>query len=493
MKTFSRSLIWLTAAEVIYNLSGYVVHALTGRILGPEAYGRYGLVITLTTMVIVLVGNGIPTTMSKYLSAAFEKNPGDIYAIRRSAAKLQAIIMGTLTVLFFLVAPLIARFLGDPSFTPLFQLSALIIPAFAASSFNLYYFVGLHFFRVQAALKTIRSVARVGFIVTFAYYYGVSGAVTGNILAPLAVFLSGLAIERFLTKKYFPKAITEKTDKDFPWRTLLTYAWPLTVFLLFYELILTTDLYLVKALLGSDYLTGIYNAAITVGRIPYYLFYALALILIPAIAKTTAESDHAETERLVNKSLRLLVLLLFPLVTLLIAYAPESLNFFYGSRFADAAIPMNIYVIGVGFLTVFYVLSFALNGAGLVKIPMKLTLFGFGLMLLLNLVLIPRYALVGAALSTTIVCFVLMLAILWYTWHHFRVRLSLRTVVASLAAAAIVTLLARVLPHGSLSFLIFGSVLFFAYFGLLRLFRELRDEDIAPFRKLFSKAAKDTH
>lgn len=485
MKNFSSSLMWLTVAEIVYNISGYIVHSAIGRLLGPEAYGRYGIVITLTTMIIVLVGNGIPTTMSKYLSAAFEKNPGEIFGIRLSALKLQALLMGSITVVFFLSAPLIAWLLHDPSLTPLFQLSALIIPTFAAASFNLYFFIGLHFFRLQAILKIIRSIARVLFIVVLTYIFGVKGAITGNILAPLIVFIVGFLLEKILTKKYFPLAHSTKTTSSFPYKTLLHYAWPLTVFLLFYEFILTLDLYFVKGLLGSDYLTGIYNAAITVGRIPYYLFYALAIILLPAIAKTTAENNVAETEQLVNKSLRLLTLLLFPMVTLLIAYDQQMLQFFYGPRYEAAAAPMNIYALGVGFLTVFYVLSFALNGAGQVKIPMKLTFFGFISMIILNFLLIPKWQLIGAALSTTIVCFILMLAILIYTELHFNVHISWKTLLFSCLGALLIALLTSILPHGKYSFLVSGTILFFSYFGLLKLFGELKQSDIAPFSKLF--------
>lgn len=488
MKKFSQSLAWLTVAEIIYNISGYIVHSATGRILGPEAYGRYGLVITLTTMVIVLIGNGIPTTMSKYLSAAFEKNPGDIFGIRLSALKLQALLMGTVTVIFFFSAPLIAWLLHDSSLTPLFQLSALVIPTFAAASFNLYFFVGLHFFRLQAILKIIRSLGRVLFIVVFAYLFGVEGAISGNILAPLVVFLVGFFIEEMMIRKYLPTAHEKRSETAFPYQTLLQYAWPLTVFLLFYECILTFDLYFVKSLLGSDYLTGIYNAAITVGRIPYYLFYALAILLLPAIAKTTADNNTEETEKLVNKSLRLLVLLLFPMVTLLITYAPQALHLFYGGKYEAAAIPMSIYALGVGFLTVFYILAFALNGAGLVKIPMKLTFFGCLGMILLNFLLIPLWQLVGAALSTTLVCLVLMISILIYTERHFHVKLSLRTVSFSLLSAFLIAFLARFLPRGTFSFIASGIVLFGGYFALLRLFGELKDQDIAPFKKLLRRA-----
>ena len=146
MSTFSRSLFWLSLSEIVFNLAGYIIHSAMGRILGPSDYGRFGLVVTLTTMVIVLIGNGIPTAMSKYLSETFEKAPEKIYGIRRAAAKLQFFLMGSLTVVFFLMAPLIAALLNDPGLTPLFQLSALIIPAFSAASFNAFFFTGLHYF-----------------------------------------------------------------------------------------------------------------------------------------------------------------------------------------------------------------------------------------------------------------------------------------------------------------------------------------------------------
>ena len=489
MKKFSQALVWLTLSEVIFNVAGYIIQSSLGRILGPEEYGRYGIIVTLTTMIIILIGNGIPTAMSKYLSEIFESTPEKILGIKYQALRLQALLMLSVTALFFFASPLIAWALHDPSLTPLFQLSSLIIPAFAAASFYFYYYTGLHFFRLQAILKTTRALARIVFIISFAYFFGVEGAISGYIAAPLFVFAVALFCDIYITHRYFPATKQTPTTKTelFSGKTILAYAGPLTAFLLFYELILTLDLYFVKSLLGSDYLTGIYNAAITVGRIPYYLFYALTIILLPAISKTTAERNTKETESLVNKSLRLLTLLLFPLVTLLIAYAPEILNLFYGAKYAEAVAPMSVFAIGVGFLTVFYVLSFALNGAGLVKIPMKLSFAGFLVMILLNFLLIPQWELVGAALSTTIVSFALMIGILIYTERHFNVHLSFKTVLLSLLSAMLIAFAARFLPHGSLSFLFFGSLLFAFYFALLRLFGELTNDDLAPFKKLLGR------
>lgn len=488
MKKFSSALVWLTASEIIFNVAGYVIQASVGRILGPADYGRYGLVVTLTTMIIILIGNGIPTAMSKYLAEVFENAPEKILGIKQKAIQLQIILMSGITIVFFFASPLIAWALHDPSLTPLFRLSSLIIPAFAAASFYFYYYTGLHFFRLQAILKTVRAFGRIVFIISFAYFFGVQGAVSGYIAAPLFVFTVALLCDVFITHRYLPDVKQPKNEIiAFSGKTILAYAGPLALFLLFYEFILTLDLYFVKSLLQSDYLTGIYNAAITAGRIPYYLFYALTIILLPAISKSTAERNDAETKSLVGKSLRLLVLLLFPIITLLVAYAPQTMRFFYGAKYADGASTMGIYAIGVGFLTVFYVLSFALNGAGLVKIPMKLSIGGFLGMITLNFIFIPLYGIIGAALATTLVSFVLMIGILLYTKRHFNVHPSFRTLLVSTVSAVCIALLAYFLPHGTISFIISGTMLFFLYFGLLKLSGELHSSDIAPLVRLFHK------
>lgn len=485
---FTQAVIWLTLAEVVYNLSGYVVHALTGRFLGPAEYGRYGLVITLTTMLIVLIGNGIPTAMSKHLASASEKDPSSLYGIRRSARFLQLVLIGSLTLVFYLAAPLFATLLGDPSLTPLLKLSSLIIPTFAAASFNLYFFVGLHFFRVQAFLKTLRSLARIGFIGTLALTSGVSGAITGNILAPLLVFLVGLIMEPFLMRRYFPEALAEKkTSPHFPWRDILSHALPLTLFLLFYELILTLDLFLVKILLADDHLTGLYNAAVTVGRIPYYLFYALALALLPTIAKTEANRNSEETKRLLIQSFRLMLFLLVPITLLLARYAPETLHLFYGTAFAAAALPMSLLTIGVAALTVFYVFTFALNGAGLLRFPLILAIIGVAFALVLNLVLIPLYGLLGAAASVSLTCFLLMIGILIKVFTHFSLSFPWRALCLASLGAALMWIMSSFLPAGTW-FILSSTLLGLFYLGFLYLTHVLTHEDLTPFTRLLKRS-----
>jgi stage V sporulation protein B len=174
------------------------------------------------------------------------------------------------------------------------------------------------------------------------------------------------------------------------------------------------------------------------------------------------------------------------MVTLLIAYAPEVLRFFYGNAYLEAAETMQIYSVGVGFLTIFYVLAFALNGAGKNRIPMTLTFFGVAFVVLLNLFFIPRFGITGAAMATTIASAVLMLAILIYTKLYFKAHIPLRLLLLSSLSAFGIWLAAQYLPGDHLLFILWGAILTSLYFAALKLLGIITTEDITPLLRKFA-------
>jgi len=354
--------------------------------------------------------------------------------IKKQAMILQAAIIGTITILFYFSVPLIAKILGDPTLIPLFRISTLIIPAFAAASFYFSYFTGLHRFNLQATLKTVRSVFRIGLVVGLAYFFGVKGSIVGYIIAPTSVFLVALALDKFMVsrelkenKPPIEKNMRRDSQIDFNWRKLVTYAWQIVLFFLAYELLISIDLYLVKGILHDDRLTGIYNASLTVGRIPYYIFYAMTVFLLPMISKSTSENNHIETKRILTQSLRIIMLLLIPMVVIMSAFSLPILKLLYGMQYTEGAYPMSILVYGVGFLTIFYVLSFAMNGAGKTKIPTNISIIGVILNTLLNYFLIKKMSITGSAVATSLTSFIIALMMLFYLWSDFGVTVKIKS------------------------------------------------------------------
>ena len=486
----AKSAFWVTISEIIFNLSGYVIHSAVGRILGPADYGRYGLVVTLTTMVIILIGNGIPTAMAKYISEIFETNSRLVKVIKKQAIILQTVIVGAITIIFFIASPAIAYVLNDPSLTKLFRISTLIIPAFALASFYFSYYTGLHKFNIQSFLKTLRSVMRVIIIIGLAYLYKVEGSVAGYIVAPFIVFLVAWMIDEFrIGKELKEKAAVQdqSLEAKFEYKKLLNYAWQEIVFFLAYELLISIDLYLVKALLRDDYLTGIYNGALTVGRIPYYVFYALTVILLPVISKSTAENNQERTAKIISNSLRLMVILLVPSVILMAVFSEPIIKIFYSAKYIEAAFPMSILVIGVGFLTIFYVMSFVMNGAGKTKIPMVISIFGVIANAVLNYILIKKYALVGSAVATSITSFLTMLFMLYYLHRDFQVSMKIKSILKIALAGILTYFLSQLFSQGRFIFILWSIILFAFYLLVLYLLREIKKEDVAYFKGIISK------
>ena len=494
----AKSALVITASEIIFNISAFVIHAVVGRILGPEDYGRYGLVVTLTTMVIILVGNGIPTAMAKYLSEIFETNPRLIKTIKKQALILQSAVIGALTILFFLAAPLIAKILGDPTLTGLFRISSLIIPAFAAASFYFSYFTGLHKFNVQAILKIARSAFRVIFIIGLAYFFQVEGSIAGYILAPLSVFLIAYLIDKFKINREL-KANESRLEQTgsyskvagFDWRVLVSYAWQIVVFFLAYELMISIDLYLVKRILSSDHLTGIYNASLTAGRSPYYLFYSLTVILLPAISKATAANNTAAARKIISQSLHVMLVLLVPVIIVMVNFSRPIIELFFGQKYSGAAAPMEILLWGVGFLTIFYVLSFVMNGAGKTRIPMYLAVGGAILNAILNVILIKKYALIGSALATSITSFLAMLLMFYFVWRHFGKLGEAKSLLKILLAGTGTWFFSWFFPKENPDFILYSIIILGFYFSMLYLLDEIKKSDFLFIKSLLIRGKKE--
>jgi stage V sporulation protein B len=485
-KFLVKSFFWVTLSEIVYNLSAYVIHSGMGRILGPAEYGRYGVVITLTTMIVVLIGQGVPTAMAKYLGEIHDTKIGLIPIIKKQTAKVQFFLIGGVTIIFFFLTPVIARILGDPTLTPLFQISTLVIPAFALASFYFYYYTGLHLFNKQALLKTSRSVARIVFILGLALLLksrgmALQGAIVGYILAPLSIFFEA---------NFFDPYKKLKAQGFFDWRKLLQYAWPMTLFLIAYEFLITIDLYLVKGILHNDYLTGIYNGAITVGRIPYFLFYALTIIILPAVSKSTSSNNHGETKKLISESLRLMVMFLVPISILMAVFSRPIIKIFYSMKYIEAAGPMSILMAGVAFLTVFYVLAFALNGAGKVKVPMIISFIGLSINIVFSYFFIKKYSLIGAAAATSITSFAIMILILIYTYRYFGYLFSFKSFLKIVFASGVMYFLSLLFSKGQFIFILWSAILMAAYLLMLYILREFGPRELAIVKDIISRKKK---
>ena len=479
---------WLGLAEISFYISGFIVQSAAGHILGPADYGTFGLIVTLTILIASLIGNGIPIAMSKFLSSNLKHKPEMIPVIKRKSAIAQIVLMTIVTAIFFFGAPLIALALHDTTLTKYLRISAFISPCFAADAFYFYYYTGIHQFNMQSLLKGSRSILRILIIVGLGYFISLEGFISGYIYVPLFVFLIAVIIDKMVYARRFPLL---PDAADFSMKKIIAYALPITGFLLLYQTMISLNLFIVKSVLQNDSLTGLFNGAFTISQIPNYLFYALTIVLLPIVSHSAANEHKKETAKKITSALRIMTIMLFPTIALIIGYAKPLMIFFFGAKFGDGASALQFMAFGVGLLTLFYVMSFAFQGAGLVRIPLKVSFFGMIMNVTLNFLLVKPYGLIGSGLATSITAVFVTFAMLFLLRQEFDAYLEPSTWVKIIFASLVVFILSFIFPGQKLLFIVSGAVLYAIYVAILYALKEVTMEDITLFKSMIPGKRKN--
>ena len=103
--------------------------------------------------------------------------------------------------------------------------------------------------------------------------FGVKGAIVGYSVAALVGFLMAWRFQRPAGKK----------NVNFEWKKLVGFGIPATAFSVVFFLLISIDLFMVKAIGAGDAEVGFYTSATTIAKMPYFLFTGLAMTLLSKV------------------------------------------------------------------------------------------------------------------------------------------------------------------------------------------------------------------
>jgi stage V sporulation protein B len=470
-----RGAVYLIAANVVFFFSGTIIHLGLGRYFEPAEYGVFGVILTLMSGINVILISGFPAAVSKY-TAEDSARQGSIV---RHARRILVLLSLLLFAVYFGSAPAIAGLLRDPQLAPYIRVSALAIPAYALYSVYLGCLNGLRFFGRQATVSIIVSVVKMAAVFALVVLgLGLNGAVLGYVLAPLAGLL--------LAWKFVGK--TRGACADFEWRRLVKFSIPVTLYSLALLLLISVDLLAVKAIMGDGAEVGYYTSATTIARVPYQAFIGLASTLLPSISMATSRGEHWLAARYISQSMRYMLILLLPGVSLVSATSAELVSMVYSSSYIEAGDSLGILAFGFAFLTVFMVLAHVIMGGGKASVVLAMALPLVAVDIILNIVLVPKYGLEGAAWATTVTGFIGMTVAAGYVLRRFNALVSARSFAKICLASVVVYVIAVQIPVSPALLPVIYLGLFAIYSGLLLLAKEFCRQDV-EFLKSMSPLA----
>lgn len=250
------------------------------------------------------------------------------------------------------------------------------------------------------------------------------------------------------------------------------------VILLFFALACTTTVYtnLDNVMLGfikTDADVGLYGAAVKIKNILVSIITSLGAVLLPRASYYIEQGRTTEFKEITKKALSFVVITAIPIAVYFIVFAKESILFIAGDAFANSILPMQIIMPTIVFIGITNVLGLEIMvPTGREKKVLISTIIGAAVDLMLNAILIPKYAAVGAAIGTLAA----EMAVLMYQAFVLKDELKdavknipYGTVFIGTIIAAIVSVQARKMGKGNFITLVISVILFMTVYGIVNI------------------------
>ncbi|APW98879.1 polysaccharide biosynthesis protein [Halobiforma lacisalsi AJ5] len=394
-----RGFISILGAKVTVLLIGLLTTPILVRLLGSAQYGDYAFLLSVLGVTMVLANAGIFDGMRKYIAEERDHPNWTEYVFGfylRIAFGL-AIFVSIIYAVFSWAG--FSKQLFSPEFTVYFYLLSSLIIIRQTYSLARGGLMGLGFENQSEPLNILRKVifALIGLSLTY-FGHGVVGILTGHVIASLTV--SFLAF-RILSNRINLRKIFDKTPPDFPKQELLSFNGLSVILILLTSSLYHIDILLLRPLAGSE-ATGYYRAALTIAEFLWFVPNALQMVLLHSTSELWAKGRTDRITMMVSQITRHNLSLVILLAIGLAVLADDFVPFYFGSEFEPVVLPLLLLLPGViGFSLARPIFAV---GQGKGELPILIVATGTAALvnLCLNILLIPRYEMVGAAIATSI-------------------------------------------------------------------------------------------
>jgi len=387
-------------------LSLYSIRLIT-EYLGPEGFGKYATVLAFFAFFSAIVDLGLaPVTAREISKEGVDERYilGRVLALRLISSAI-LLLFAPLVLFFFNYEQDLKIGIVVAAAAVLFSSSSLLLNGIFQKNLAMDRVAFVEFFGklLQVVLVTLIVRNDWGFL-----------AIAGTLLAALAFN----AIVVFWLSRSFVK-FSLKFDRVF-WKDFLKESSPLaaTALITFAYFKLDT---IILSVLQSNSDVGIYNVAYKIMENLIFFPAMLAGLILPLLSRTLT-TNRELFEDIVDKTFKVFLLIVFPLVVGVWVLAPEIIAIVSGTGFEESVRVLRILVFALGCIFFGHYFTMLLVVGNAQKKLMKALIFAAIVNISLNFLLIPQYSYMAAAFVSLITeCLVvLLIGTLAFREIHFR-------------------------------------------------------------------------
>jgi O-antigen/teichoic acid export membrane protein len=393
-RPFARRVASVFSAKIVTFGFGFITTLVISRLLGPDGKGAFVGVTALPALVGTVCVFGLPNAIN-YFSA----KDVSVRGLMLSGLLFTVVISAGVVAVLWVTLPWLEKSifsapiekLGQGTGDQMLRVILIAVPAGMLATFVGTILYGRHEVKLYTTIMVGQAIVTlIALILAVAVFrLGVPGAVGASVLVScLGAAVTFLAVRRV--------AGQNRGGKPVPMRAMLSYgarAYPAGITGYFNY---RADTLLIQALLvASAGPLGLYSMAVTMAELIFYIPDAVTTIFMPTIAGSTADSADAKLGRV--SRMTFLVTVTCALALIPVAWLGIHLVL---PKFNDCLPAFLVLLPGVVSLSLGKVMTSYISGRGRpgpVSVGAAITLV---LNLGANIVLIPRYGIVGAAAAS---------------------------------------------------------------------------------------------
>ncbi len=398
VRKHTKNIGWMFFARIATMVVTFIATTYIARHLGPKNYGELSYAISFTSIFSFLASLGIDQILYRDLIKYPEKRNeylGSAISLRVLASIVtSAICVGAAFLFSSKDVSLLLIFII--SLTYFFSSFQLLSTEFQADSNSKYPSI-FSFFVVL--ILNILKITVVVFDKGVIYLAGI--ILLEPILYSIAYFYLRTKFYGTINKLKFNKTIAISILKD---------SFPLIFASAFYVIYARIDQVMIKYMLDATSV-GLYDAAVRISELSYFVPNIIVAALFPAIINAKKSSDELYYKRL--KKLLYSLAIMSTLIAIVTTFlSRELILIIFGAKFIEALPVLRIYVwSNIGAALNLFVQQ-VLVAENLTKHISVTTFCGMIVNVVLNIYLIPKYGMVGAAFASFISYLVPFLSLL---------------------------------------------------------------------------------
>ncbi|MCS0673436.1 flippase [Cytobacillus firmus] len=390
--SFVKNTIMTLSRQISGILLGLLASIIIARSLGPEGNGLYQLIVLLPTTLMTLLNLGVGTSSVYYVGQKKYDIKDIIKTNTASGAVLSlvAVIIGLIGVMFFSDK----FFEGVPPNYLYFIL--LIMPLLMLNDFYLVIFQGVQDFKSFNSLALLRQLAALISLVLFIFVLqiGLVGTVIAFIVGVVTQFILTLIL---LNKNLKTNLLSGSFSKAY-FKESFSFGFKAHFSNVLSFINYRADIYLISMFLNPA-AVGLYGVAVSIAERLWIVSQSISSVLYPAISSSSDVDSKNKLTSVISRNV-----LFFSIIAGIVFYFASDLIFrlLFGEAYADSSDILKMLLPGIILFSVDRILSNDLAGRGKPELNMYTSIFTVASNIILNILLIPKVGIAGAAISTSV-------------------------------------------------------------------------------------------